>query len=554
MLASIALSLMASFKLKSVVAAIEADSIPLTWQELYGQLPKPDTHPQAQSNLFAALDALAELPELSREAMQRLPVEGVAELPDPSTNLPPPMVSSLELRLDDVKTVLADLRDALADDPVWLVLRSYKSGSPYNGRYSAIRRTARLLCMSAVLHSARHETEAAVDAVIAGMKASQVLGTGGMVVDELVRLACEGLAIRSLEHLLAKTDPSSDDLLVIDTLLSDLDGERSVVAGEMIHMRQMYGLPRTEIISCTRAMLAWRDTTPWYCLPLYLPRGTGWVRMNEAYHLGLLHTIGRIWALPWNEFNRQYDEALRRVPRLFYISRIYCGAYSSIKNRELRANGARDCGRIAIAIERYSRQNGRLPETLSGLVPDYLNAIPTNPFDGSPITYEADEHVGVLSFPYPEDKGEFRFQVFAFHNIQTTENEWDATELVVEYLRDQLDPAVQDLGIRPNALIGIMVPEDPALNGTYPVNGKGLIQFGYVGAIPLNGQGESSAANVLTRVLKAEGFEDPKVQVRILRTSTDRMPTKSGLVLPAFPTKAAGQKIGESVWHIYLSS
>jgi hypothetical protein len=44
--------------------------------------------------------------------------------------------------------------------------------------------------------------------------------------------------------------------------------------------------------------------------------------------------------------------------------------------------------RVALAIERYRRDNeGRLPDSLSMLVPTYLASIPADPYSGGPLRY-----------------------------------------------------------------------------------------------------------------------------------------------------------------------
>jgi hypothetical protein len=47
----------------------------------------------------------------------------------------------------------------------------------------------------------------------------------------------------------------------------------------------------------------------------------------------------------------------------------------------------RDLSLVAIAVERYRRNQGRLPEDLRRLVPDYLRAVPIDPFDGQSLRY-----------------------------------------------------------------------------------------------------------------------------------------------------------------------
>jgi hypothetical protein len=54
-------------------------------------------------------------------------------------------------------------------------------------------------------------------------------------------------------------------------------------------------------------------------------------------------------------------------------------ARSDAKIRETQA---------ALAVERYRLVNGKLPNQLSDLVPTFLPAVPSDPFDGKPLRYK----------------------------------------------------------------------------------------------------------------------------------------------------------------------
>jgi hypothetical protein len=41
----------------------------------------------------------------------------------------------------------------------------------------------------------------------------------------------------------------------------------------------------------------------------------------------------------------------------------------------------------ALAVERYRLTEGRLPQSLDNLVPDYIEVVPTDPFDGQSLKY-----------------------------------------------------------------------------------------------------------------------------------------------------------------------
>jgi hypothetical protein len=43
--------------------------------------------------------------------------------------------------------------------------------------------------------------------------------------------------------------------------------------------------------------------------------------------------------------------------------------------------------RTAVALHAFEKSKGHLPEDLGQLVPEYLDAVPPDPFDGKPLRY-----------------------------------------------------------------------------------------------------------------------------------------------------------------------
>jgi hypothetical protein len=68
----------------------------------------------------------------------------------------------------------------------------------------------------------------------------------------------------------------------------------------------------------------------------------------------------------------------------------------------LLAQARGQCAVAAVAAERYRLRHGRWPEGLAALVPDFLPAVPLDPFDGQPLRYHrlAD---GVVIYSVGED-------------------------------------------------------------------------------------------------------------------------------------------------------
>ncbi len=413
LVAALTQSVIATRKLKSISSRLERDSIPRSWDELYAQFPDADAHRAAQSNFFAALDGLTNIPKLSDEQRDILPVEGHAELPEIGSNLPPRMISSLENRLRDAAPALDAVRSAVADEPFWLVPPTNAFNMPTQSRLTKVRQAARLFNMSAILHSERGEPLLATEAVIDGLRLAQVPHRGSYIIDELVRFACEGLAIRSLENTLAKTAPPLDRLRELQSEMAKHADVRTGILGEIVLTKLLYANISTISRSDMKTMIELSDSDPWLQVIAYLSISSGWLRMNEAYHLELLHHVAQTWHLPWQNFTNRYAEAIDSIPWPYFLPHLSKNVYSTVKKRELRAAGEWRCGFIAIAIERYSQEHGHLPDSLTDLTPEYLEHLPTEPFHGHPFEYSKEGKTGTLRFTYPDADRDFTFKIFA---------------------------------------------------------------------------------------------------------------------------------------------
>ena len=74
-----------------------------------------------------------------------------------------------------------------------------------------------------------------------------------------------------------------------------------------------------------------------------------------------------------------------------------------------RANLYSDVAQVALAIRRYRDAKKQLPESLEELVPEYLEQIPHDPYDGRPIRYrrvsELETHFYSVGLDLKDDGG-----------------------------------------------------------------------------------------------------------------------------------------------------
>jgi hypothetical protein len=236
---------------------------------------------------------------------------------------------------------------------------------------------------------ARHRIqEGDIDGALGSCRA--LLGTARAIGDEpsifaqLVRMGIEGKARHVLERALSRGDATDAALSALqapfadeaaqDLALPALRGDRALLFDVFSHFAS------GELPPITKAI------------------GMGaYVRYNQAILLRLqtrsveaakspLHEQGPRW--------NAYDDAVREVSGRFpqgYIGRMAISDVPPVSSfvelhfasrAELRAAG------VLLALERYRLAHGRRPETLEALVPEYLPAIPRDPYVDAPLRYK----------------------------------------------------------------------------------------------------------------------------------------------------------------------
>ena len=61
--------------------------------------------------------------------------------------------------------------------------------------------------------------------------------------------------------------------------------------------------------------------------------------------------------------------------------------------------------RLVLALRLHEKDRGALPVTLNELVPDYLDAVPVDPFDGGPFRYSPEDRAVYSVGPDGIDRG-----------------------------------------------------------------------------------------------------------------------------------------------------
>ncbi len=391
--------LIASARLKSALAALAEDNIPVTYEEWRTFLLQQNPQRIAKTRLWAAFDALGDVPILESDD-SLLPIAGLADAPAIDKPMPTEMVAALRRLFDQLSPAMDDLRKAIDEAPTLVLPESdmYADRSWFTARrISSFRHAARLFAMESLLHSATNDGDFATEDVIYGIELGRILDTQPSMVNRLVQLACDGLSIQSLAQVLARTNPSQEKMKQLASLLvagSEADGLLSLM-GEVVYTTSMYGEFRSnreelqKVLQGSQRMIAGS------------PGANDWLRVCEVYQLRVLHDVIKAWGFPWQDFKLAHDTAMERQRGFYVMEEISPSILKCFRSRNLESQGRFRAARLALAIEAYGQSKGKLPKTAEELVPDWIEEVPLDPFTREPLKYEATNGAGRIYFSIP---------------------------------------------------------------------------------------------------------------------------------------------------------
>jgi hypothetical protein len=244
------------------------------------------------------------------------------------------------------------------------------------------------------LNSVRQEPQQAVESVLASLALSRSLNQEPMIISYLVHVACQGIALESLERILNRTSLTDEQLTKLAAAIEESENQQALTrafVGECCcGLGYFEGLRRGKMPLKDISSL-WDEEPVWslFLIPIY--RATGLLQLDERQYLDIMEQYVQDAQLPLPEgidASHAASEKADRLPRLRIVSRALQPAFDKVVIKEGRRDAKIRDAETALAIERYRLVNGRLPTQLSDLVPTFLRSVPSDPFDGKPLRYK----------------------------------------------------------------------------------------------------------------------------------------------------------------------
>jgi hypothetical protein len=241
---------------------------------------------------------------------------------------------------------------------------------------------AKFLLLDALLLAQEGDVDGALRSCRGSLNAGRSVGDEPVFLSQLARLACQTVALRGIEYTLAQGEPADAALADLQELLRQEEAEPwllHMMRGERAGINEALQAGKTELSELTSSY----PQGVLEGLELALP---GAKLQNIAGLIHYLNQMAEIAKAPAEEQAnrmRELEASLGWQPLLVRksvpVQRNLAIETSLCGHANLR------CAVAALAAERYRRRHGHWPEQLSDLVPEFLPAVPLDPFDGNPV-------------------------------------------------------------------------------------------------------------------------------------------------------------------------
>ncbi len=318
-----------------------------------------------------------------------IPLLGRMRLPDRGVAWPEEMVGDTASFLASNRSCLDRLHAARRIEHCrykWEYVRSLPS-------FQEVRQCTRLLELEMRYHARRGDTNGAIASFKAGLHLSESLRNEPLMVAYLTRTSCVTMLLSGLERSLSVASFTDEQLRELDEALTRTTASldlTAVLIGEQCWAIEMYHDPSLFAREMGNGAV--------FGLPSVKKRGL----LDTLDFLGSYIEASRLPSVQRLARFHEIDDELSRLSFLHFAMKRTGRLENWLMRLNLRDLVHLDLAHAALAIERYRMAMGNVPERLDELVPQYLQRVPIDPFDGQPIRYRSTEP-GYLLYSVLED-------------------------------------------------------------------------------------------------------------------------------------------------------
>ena len=384
-------------KLQSRIDAIRAAGYPVTCAELDKWYKIP---PNVENAAYTILDAFSYYNLWDKEKADSLLFVGQAKLPARTEPMDEEMKALIAQHITDNNEALKMLHAGAAIEHCRYPIDLNAGFDATIPNLSEILEGVYLLKLEAVLYAEKGDSKSAICSIKSCFGIARSLATEPVTISQSVRSACQKLAVTTIEYCINRIKFTDEQLIeLMDSVqnaerVSDIScalvGERC--AG-ISFFRDPFSVNPDFIRGISfRPILAFYNAIGMSDSDaiIYLDIMEGYINSTQLpYH----KRLEAIWAI---------DARIQKTSKAHVLLHAIIPRLTGITFLGTRNFAQLLTARVGLAIERCRLATGKLPDVLSELVPVYLDAVPTDPYDGKDLRYEK-LGVGFVVYSIGED-------------------------------------------------------------------------------------------------------------------------------------------------------
>ncbi len=413
-------------KLLARIEVIRAAGYPVTLTELNEWYTIPEDAENAADTL---IDAFLCYHEWNSTKLESLPIVGRAELPPRTEPLAEETKGLVAQYLADNQQTLELLHKAAPIEhcryPVDLSLGF--GNQMYH--LTDLRKRAMLLRLESVLHAENNKSQLAARSVTSIFGIARSLAKEPLLISQLVHIACQALAVSGLERIINRTEFTDEQLVKLTQTVSNAEA-LSTLSGAFVGERCI-GISVFENPASVGSEDIGYKMPPAPVLELY--KALGLADRDAVIYLDLMNDYMETLHLPLHQRQMAAGTIEAKIKATSKTNILLCKfmpAFSRVITINIKGIAQLRAARVALAVLRYRLATGSLPDTLTELVPTYLESIPDDPFDGRPLRYEKLE-TGFVVYSVGEDRrDDGGTERLPFGERKKASSTWDITFIV----------------------------------------------------------------------------------------------------------------------------